>query len=104
MAHASLLTAFLPPTTLWRGSRTDVRQPPRANALYTAGRAGDTRSVSTKNGDFRPPRVRSDGAGRPLGGARRSCPPPDPALVVVPGHLCPSLNGCDCGGSTRNRN
>src|ERR1035437_9533959 len=54
------------------------------------------------NRDFRPPGVRSDGAGRPLGGARRSCPP-DPALVVVPGHLCPSPNGSDCGGNIRSR-
>src|ERR1035437_5732207 len=72
--------------TLWGGSRTDVRQPHRVNAVYTAGRARGIRSVSGNNRDFRLPGVRSDGADRQPGGGRQSCHAPDPALVLVPEH------------------
>jgi hypothetical protein len=35
--------------------------------------------------------------------SRRESTRSTPPLVVVPGHLCPSPNGSDCGGNIRSR-
>jgi hypothetical protein len=76
----------------------------RESARSTPPVEPEVRSLRAQTRDLRRPGVRSDGADRPPGGARQSFRPPDPALVVVLGHLCSSPNGSDSGGRSAEHN